>query len=63
MKVMTTKGEIELDQLEVRDVVQFHENTRKVLSQFWHEGELVRQDVAVSMLCPPRMAAIAGEMN
>ena len=27
------------------------------------DGELVRQDVAVSMLCPPRINAIAGNLN
>lgn len=63
MKVLTTKGEIDLDALEVRDVVEVCENTRKVLSQFWLDGELVRQDVAVSMLCPPRINAIAGNLN
>lgn len=63
MKVLTTKGEIDLEALEVRDVVEVCENTRKVVSQFWLDGELVRQDVAVSMLCPPQINSIAGNLN
>jgi hypothetical protein len=69
MKVMTTKGPIEWDQLFINDVVQTTDNARKVATEYHLKGKpcppecgqlhdspdcrLVRRDVAVSMLMPP----------
>ena len=63
MKVLTTKGPVELDKLEVRDVVDVCDNTRKVASEFYLDGELVRRDVAVSMLMPPKLGIVEGDLN
>lgn len=50
MQVLTTKGLVEMDLLSVKDVVEIGDNHRKVASEFYLDGELVRRDVAVSML-------------
>lgn len=50
MKVLTTEGEIDIERLEVKDVVEIGDNHRKVASEFYLDGKLVRRDVAVSML-------------
>ena len=64
MKVMTIEGPVDLDLLEVKDVVELCENTRKIATEFRLDGELVRRDVAVSMLMPPTSAEItAGELR
>jgi len=63
MKVFTIKGPMELDLLSVRDVVTICDNTRKVASEFYLDGELVRRDVAVSMLMPPNILASEGALN
>ena len=62
MKVLTTKGPIDLDLLEVKDIAEICENTRKVASEFRLNGELVRRDVAVSMLMPVETTAAQGSI-
>ena len=58
MRVHTTKGLIERDRLTATDIVEEHDNAR-VLATEWHlDGELVRRDVAVSIL---RGHALCGE--
>lgn len=63
MKVLTTKGPVEFDALSVRDVVEVCDNTRKVASEFYLGDELVRRDVAVSMLMPIETQAEHGRMG
>lgn len=58
MQVMTVKGPYDLERLNVTDVVEICDNTRKVATEFRLNGELVRRDVAVSMLMPPESAAM-----
>lgn len=60
MKVMTAKGLIDHEQLEVRDVVEWGDNHRKVASEFYLGDELVRRDVAVSALRPIEATAQEG---
>jgi phage FluMu protein gp41 len=49
-QVHTTKGLIDIDLLTVKDIVENHDNARVVATE-WHLGEeLVRRDVAVSIL-------------
>lgn len=63
MKVMTTAGLVELDQLHVTDVVEVGDNHRKIATEFRLDGELVRRDVAVSMLRGLSMEGTPGELN
>jgi len=63
MKVLTTKGPVDLERLDVVDVVEVCDNTRKVASEFRLDGELVRRDVAVSMLMPPKLGIVEGDFN
>ncbi len=63
MKVLTTQGPIDLSLLDVHDVVEICDNTRKVASEFRLNGELVRRDVAVSMLMPLESRATEGVLN
>lgn len=63
MKVMTTKGLLDHDQLRVQDVVEWGDNHRKVASEFYFGDELVRRDVAVSALRPIESEAIQGAIN
>lgn len=50
MQVLTTQGLVEYSELDVKDVVELGDNHRKVATEFRLHGELVRRDVAVSML-------------
>ena len=63
MKVLTTKGLVDMDQLAVRDVVEIGDNHRKVASEFYLGDELVRRDVAVSLLRPVELVAEEGRIN
>lgn len=48
--VYTTKGLIERDRLTVTDVVSEEDNSRAIATEYHLDGELVRRDVAVSIL-------------
>ena len=63
MKVFTTQGLVEMDALIVRDVVELEGNHRKVATEFYLGDELVRRDVAVSLLAPPGVNVIHGDFN
>ena len=58
--VHTTKGLIDRDLLEVRDVVSDEDNARVIATEWLLEGEIVRRDVAVSILSG---LALAGEQT
>jgi hypothetical protein len=57
-KVHTIKGLIDRDLLTVNDIVSEDDNSRAVATEWFLDGELVRRDVAVSIL---RGQALAGE--
>jgi len=63
MKVFTTKGLVDMDALTVRDVVELKGNHRKVATEFYLGDELVRRDVAVSILAPPGVNLSQGAIN
>jgi hypothetical protein len=63
MKVFTTQGLVEMDALTVRDVVELEGNHRKVATEFYLGDELVRRDVAVSILAPPGVNITQGEIG
>jgi len=63
MKVLTTKGEIDLESLDVRDVVELCDNTRKIATEYRLGDELVRRDVTVNMLVPPKMGIVEGDIG
>lgn len=62
-QVMTTKGLVELDQLEVLDVVETGDNYRKVATEYRLNGELVRRDVTVNALRGIESQATEGRIN
>lgn len=49
-KVNTTKGLIDRDLLEATDIVSDEDNARVIATEWFLDGELVRRDVAVSIL-------------
>lgn len=51
MLVQTIKGLVERDLLEVTDIITEGDNDRAIATEWRLEGELVRRDVAVSILC------------
>jgi len=57
-QVHTTKGLIDRDRLVARDIVSEEDNARVVATEWHLDGELVRRDVAVSIL---RGHALCGE--
>ena len=62
--VMTTKGLVEFDELEIEDVVEIRDNCRKVATEYRLNGELVRRDVAASMLRGPSdTQSVQGKLN
>jgi len=58
MLVQTTRGLIERDRLVASDIVSEEDNARVVATEWHLDGELVRRDVAVSIL---QGQALAGE--
>lgn len=63
MKVMTTKGLIDYEQLKVTDLVEVGDNHRKIATE-WHLGdELVKRDVTVSVLRPIETVAEQGVLG
>jgi hypothetical protein len=58
VQVHTIKGLIDRDKLTVEDIVSEDENSRAIATEYRLDGELVRRDVAVSIL---RGQALAGE--
>jgi len=57
-QVHTIKGLVDRDLLEVEDIVTDEPNARVIATEWHLNGELVRRDVAVSIL---RGQALAGE--
>lgn len=50
MNVHTTKGIVNSERLDVKDIVKMEENARVIATEWYLDGELVRRDVWVSML-------------
>lgn len=50
MKVITAKGLIDLQDLEVHDVVSIEGNTRVTATEWFLNGELVRRDANINIL-------------
>ena len=50
MQVHTTKGLVDIDRLDIRDIVQVHDNARNNIVEWYLEGEMVRRDVFVNIL-------------
>lgn len=48
--VHTTLGELPIDQLEIKDIIEIHDNARVLATEWRKDGELVRRDVHVSVL-------------
>lgn len=63
MKIYTTKGLVELDQLTVADVVTMEDNARVTATEWRMGDELVRRDVHVNMLRQLEMGAEQGGFN
>ncbi len=63
MKVFTTKGLVERDQLRIQDVVEEGDNHRKVICQYYLGDELVRQSVFVDILRPLEAGIERGKIN
>lgn len=61
--VETTKGLIELAELEVRDDVEIMDNCRKVYHRYYHKGELVKQSVTADQLRMVPMGSSHGKLN
>jgi len=63
MIVQTIKGLQDSDSLRVEDVVEWGENYRKVITRWWDGTELVKEDVAVSILRGLDMQSVQGKIN
>lgn len=50
MQVQTTRGMIDRDRLTVTDITSEEDNARIIATEWHLDGELVRRDVAVSIL-------------
>jgi hypothetical protein len=50
--VYTMRGLIPREELTVKDIVTEDDNARAIATEWYHCGEMVRRDVAVSMLRP-----------
>lgn len=73
MKVMTVRGPMELDDLTIQDHIEVVNGARKIATEYycsiacrpaiWPDGDLVRRDVAASMLMPLISEAIQGQLS
>lgn len=63
MKIYTTKGLVDFDQLTVADVVTMEDNARVTATEWRMGDELVRRDVHVNMLRQLDMNADQGDAN
>ena len=63
MKVLTTKGEIEMSELEVIDIVEVDNNHRKISTEYRHHGELVKRSVWVDLMRPFDLTSDQGNIN
>jgi len=63
MKVFTTKGLLEFNDLKIIDVIDVGDNHRKIATEFYWHDELVRRDVTVSMLRPLETQSIEGVLG
>lgn len=61
-KVYTTKGLIDRNLLEVKDIISEDENSRAVATEWFLNGELVRRDAAVSILAGLSLAGEQAEI-
>lgn len=61
-KVHTIKGLIDRDRLTVKDIVTEDANSRAVATEWFLDGEMVRRDVAVSILSGLALAGEQAEM-
>jgi hypothetical protein len=59
-QVQTTLGLVDYDKLQVTDIVNETDNSRAIATEWRLDGELVRRDVAVSIL---RGHSITGEQQ
>lgn len=60
MKVYTTKGILESENLEIKDEVSMKDNARVFTTEWYFKGELVRRDVNVNLLVG---LSVSGESN
>lgn len=63
MKVLTTKGDIDMAELAVTDFVETGDNHRKIATEYRHQGELVRRDVVVNVLRPFDLGSQQGTIS
>jgi hypothetical protein len=61
--VQTIKGFIERDLLTVRDIISEDDNSRAVATEWFLDGEMVRRDVAVSILRGHELAGAVQEIG
>jgi len=61
-KVHTTKGLIDREKLAVTDIITNEPNARVVATEWHLDGELVRRDVAVSILSGHALAGEQAEL-
>jgi hypothetical protein len=62
MLIHTTRGLIEKDQLELKDIIEWHDNARVIATEWFFQGEMVRRDVHVNALRGLSAAGEAGSM-
>ena len=60
MDVHTTLGLVPFEDLDVKEVVEMHDNARVIATEWRKDGNLVRRDVIVSIL---RGQSVAGEQG
>jgi hypothetical protein len=62
MKVFTTKGLLEREQLTVKDVIEEGPNARVTATEWYLGDELVRRDAHVNFYAPQNVGTEQGSM-
>lgn len=62
MLIWTTKGLIERERLEVKDITTETDNSRDTATEWYLNGELVRRDAHINMLRPLNINSDQGQL-
>lgn len=54
--VQTTVGLLDSTRLAVKDVIGMEENVRTIATEWYFEGDLVRRDLNINILCGQSMS-------
>lgn len=62
-QVMTIKGLLPYDELEIKDIVTEEDNARVIATEYKYKGEIVKREAWACLLRPHRLFASEGNVT